>query len=188
MHHRRRQRFSKLALITAIFACVCILRLWKTDVPQLTTKSSTINKSGLGLDNRLGPAEIGYPTTSSPRPLPQHNATNIQAPSPGRQSPKGFQKRYASNPFVQGYNPTGGKLPVETGDWWQSESMWKYLSNKCIQEDANETIPDWQKRAPYAILLGAMKVRKDSKEELSHDDTDAKTHIVCCQTSVVRTL
>jgi hypothetical protein len=76
----------------------------------------------------------------------------------------GFQKR--GTPFVQGYKPTGGDLPFDPADFLASERMWKYVSDTCLLNDEsdNETattmIPEWQRRAPYAILLGAMKVRK----------------------------
>ncbi|KAL3922667.1 MAG: hypothetical protein SGILL_002081 [Bacillariaceae sp.] len=94
-----------------------------------------------------------YPTKRSPQQYPS-KAVAFNAQNSGQA--KGFQKRYAGSPFVQGYKATGGDLPQENADFLQSETMWKYLSNKCLK-DENETIPEWQKRAPAVILLGAMK-------------------------------
>ena len=166
-----RRQVSKFTVITAAFVCLCIIRLWKTDVAELensTTKKIAMDRgqtsdvagvtggnsnTSIPPDNDFAPeSPLAYPTKQSPtsKAVPFHSKNSFHS--------KGFQTRYANSPFVQGYKPTGGDLPQENGDWLFSESSWKYLSNHCL---LNETaIPDWQRRAPYAILLGAMKVRR----------------------------
>jgi hypothetical protein len=69
----------------------------------------------------------------------------------------GFQRRYVSSPH-RGYKRAGGLLPVDTADFLQSESMWKYLNDTCLH-DQEGRFAEWQYRVPYVILLGAMKVR-----------------------------
>jgi hypothetical protein len=65
-------------------------------------------------------------------------------------------KRYSNKrPFVQGYKPTGGQLPLDSADFLSDPKQWKYVDNHtCLFPD---NAPEWQTRAPYMILLGAMK-------------------------------
>jgi hypothetical protein len=96
---------------------------------------------------------------------------------------------FSETPHRPGYKPTGGRLPLETADYWMDEKMWRYVENgtcvtttttltisevtgnvvpnkynqptlpitKAMQDDSEFVFYSWQKRAPYAILLGAMK-------------------------------
>jgi hypothetical protein len=108
----------------------------------------------------------------------------------------GVGRHYVKSPFFQvGYKPAGGLLPVENGDYLSSERMWKYVDNTtCVttgddddDDDGDETndkdnnntflsnISSWQHRAPYAIILGAMKVSIFEMSLLPFDTNKNKT-------------
>ena len=76
------------------------------------------------------------------------------------------KRRYGQSPFIQGYKTTGGKLPLDTAEYLMDANLWKDVDNgTCItttniSSNPNSIVGDeeeWQHRAPYAILLGAMK-------------------------------
>ena len=83
------------------------------------------------------------------------------------------KRRYSQTPFVQGYKTKGGKLPLDTADYLMDVHMWKDVDNgTCVNDgfskdggSSSQTASsggkfveeEWQHRAPYAILLGAMK-------------------------------
>lgn len=94
-----------------------------------------------------------------------------QSPPPPRPLPfaRGAAGRYSQhNPFrksdveSQYYSPKGGKLPYHDGDNLEDPNLWKYVDNTtCLFHKGDETTiydkDSWQRRVPYALLLGVMK-------------------------------
>ncbi len=88
---------------------------------------------------------------------------NVTSPPRKQNTPSLFSNRhiatrYPRSPFLhsEGYQPTGGRLPLDPADYLMNPRMWRFVDNNtCLNEDV-EPEP-WQYRAPYAILLGAMK-------------------------------
>jgi hypothetical protein len=82
--------------------------------------------------------------------------------------PQPYKKRY---PNLKGYKRTGGSLPRDVADLSVDPQNWRYVDNNtCLvstntnrttatTDEINNTITNmsWQRRAPYAILLGVMK-------------------------------
>jgi hypothetical protein len=104
---------------------------------------------------------IGYKsntlsTSASSNTLIYH--ARPSSPISAKQLHSNFAHRRYSNkiPFAQGYKPKGGSLPLHTADFLSDPKQWKYVDNHtCLFPD--NTPPEWQTRAPYMILLGAMK-------------------------------
>jgi hypothetical protein len=104
--------------------------------------------------------------SSRPTTTPQriHNATPAATKIPPPFDVKHPARRYPSkSPFLhsEGYQPTGGTLPLDPADYLEDPHMWRFVDNTtCINKTAitSDSVPaQWQYRAPYAILLGAMK-------------------------------
>ena len=81
-----------------------------------------------------------------------------------RNSTGGYsKKRYATTPSSannnKGYKPTGGVLPLDTADYLQDPTFWPSVDNATCLHNSNKesSYPEWQRRAPFALLLGAMK-------------------------------
>ena len=83
-----------------------------------------------------------------------------------------YKKRYATTPSFannnnnKGYKPTGGALPLDTADYLEDPTFLPSVDNAtCLgvhnsNSNNNNDLPqaqDWQRRAPFALLLGAMK-------------------------------
>lgn len=97
-------------------------------------------------------------TTSNQHAIRLVNHDRPSSPiSPTQLHQKFAHERYSNKiPFVQGYKPTGGPLPLDAADFLSDPKQWKYVDNHtCLFPE--QKIPEWQTRAPYMILLGAMK-------------------------------
>ncbi|KAG7371124.1 TPR domain protein [Nitzschia inconspicua] len=132
MHHRRLYRARKAVGVIIVILMVRILLETSSRY-----KSSEDPKS---LDVATHETKKQIPTNKATKPIHLSNRGG------------GFQKRYADSPFRKQMG--GGPLPLDTADFLQSETMWKYLNDTCIEEGH---IAEWQYRVPYVILLGAMK-------------------------------
>lgn len=152
-------------IITATFACLFAMRLWTLDSPQVAPRNTdTVDvrskKESLGAAMKATSISNNPQDMNTNKTFPKNSSPFNQQRPATTTATAGFQKRYSNTPFIQGYKPTGGGLPTENADFLQSERMWKYVSDKCLEEDEQAAaMPNWQRRAPYAILLGAMKVR-----------------------------
>jgi len=57
-----------------------------------------------------------------------------------------------------GYAPTGGVLPIETNNMhYPDPRTWRSIDNGTCYDASPEPVYEWQKRAPYVVLLGTMK-------------------------------
>jgi hypothetical protein len=154
-----------------MFGSFFLIRLWTIEIPSVSESSifskADVAKQSTGhRDNSIVSSthDDKLHNNVSPKPQRHHPAEATSFKTQTHQ--RTFQKRYADTPFVKGYRPTGGNLPLDHGDFLQSERMWKFVSDSCLRHDGNDTVPEWQTRAPYAILLGAMKVRNEVRGNL----------------------
>lgn len=112
------------------------------------------------------------PTRTSESPLVKRDSQSIreEISAPGTSTSNGGSfpfhanrhstNNYPRSPFLysEGYHPNGGKLPLDPADSLMDPNMWRFVDNHtCLTEDADAEPELWQYRAPYAILLGAMK-------------------------------
>ena len=76
-------------------------------------------------------------------------------------SPEEFRGRLQARnsgvgtPYV--YAPSGGVLPTDDHRLYPNRATWSEIDNGTCLDYTDEPLFDWQRRAPYAILLGAMK-------------------------------
>jgi hypothetical protein len=152
-------RYTKTITLICFVVLIIVLQFTRFDSKALVADPKSVVSSQEGVTIT---APFAKPTPNTPK----HTVAVQPNPStpyrPKATFNNGFgQKRIPRSAFkFQGYKPTGGTLPYDPADFLFNRRMWRYVDNATCRETTPQPSDydlSWQRRAPYAILLGAMK-------------------------------